>query len=458
MINFARWFFLGILIYAPWAYGCTRLWTINLLNYLLWSCGGICVVGWLLERHRPRLPVLPLACLLLVILQTLWMWFNAHAYYDNSYFQFILLSPPVPGLPGSMNKTATLFILRILIGLAVAFIVTSDLVSDSLWRTRLWTTMGLVGGSIILFGLTQRALHAPSIFWLKEDTGITFFGAYRYHANAGAYLNLMWPVLAALTVEAWQQKDRYVSRAFWMGMLLLGIAACFINISRGANGITLLLLLPAVFLFLPFYREHLFLLSTRAGFITVSLFVAFILALVLGGSLYQTQYRWERIEHEINYDYPRFLVQQATARMVPLAGWFGMGAGTFSTMFPYFSGYLGNKIPGYWLYAHEDYLQAAVEFGYIGAALWSVLLFGGLAQAARSSFNRHLRTTDRIKCRASLLALSGVALHSLLDFPLQIYSIQLYVMVFLAYIWTRAGTSVRKREHTSSTYRTREDA
>ncbi len=446
MISFARWIFLGTLIYAPWAYGSTRPWAIVLLNYFLWSCGGICAIGWLWERYRPRLPLVPLICFSLLIFQAWWMWFNASAYYDTSYWEFIYLSQPFPALPGSWDKAATLLTLQSLIGLAVAFFLTADLVADRLWRQRLWKTMGLAGGSIILFGLTQRAAHAPSIFWLNEDTGHSFFGGYRYHANAGSYLNLIWPVLAVLTVEAWREKENHTSRAFWLGFLLLGLSACFINVSRGANGITLLLLIPALLAFLPFFRDQLLFLPKKIGVITVLLLAAFIGALILGGSLYQTQNRWEQLQQQINPDNLRFLVHQATFKMIPQAGWFGFGAGTFSTMFPYFTNYLGDKVAGIWFYAHEDYLQTVVEYGYIGAAFWSLLFFGGLAKVLRGGFNRSLRTNDRIECRGAALALAAIALHSLVDFPLQVYSIQLYVMAFLAYGWTCTRGSRRKRE------------
>jgi O-antigen ligase len=448
MINFARWFFLGILIYAPWAYGSTRPWTIALLNELLWACGILSVLGWLVERHRPRLPVMPLVCIGLLLLEACWMRYNARAEYDNSFWEFIYLAQPFPNLPGSWNKMASFLILQSLTGLALAFIITCDLVADRAWRMRLWRTIGLTGGSIIIFGLAQKALHAPSIFWLKENTGDTFFGAYRYHANAGAYLNLIWPILVVLTVQAWREKDSQVERAFWLGLLLLGLSACFVNISRGANGVTLLLLLPTLLAFFPFIRSQVLSLPGKTGLVTLVLLSAFIVAVILGGAIYQTQHRWGLLEEQINRDNPRVLVQQATVGMMPQSGWFGFGPGTFSTMFPYFNEYLGDRIHGFWVYAHEDYLQTVVEYGYVGAAIWSLFFFGGLARAIRCGFHRSLRSNDRMACRGVALALAGIALHCLIDFPLQVYSIQLYVMVFLAFAWTRRTTSHGKAGHT----------
>jgi O-antigen ligase len=252
-----------------------------------------------------------------------------------------------------------------------------------------------------------------------------------------------------LTVLAWREKESHVARAFWLGLLLLGLAACFVNISRGANGVTLLLLFPALLAFFPFIRDQVLSLPGKTGLIMLLLLGAFVIAVILGGAVYQTQHRWGLLEQQLNRDNPRILVQQATVSMMPESGWYGFGPGTFSTMFPYFNGYLGDRIHGFWVYAHADYLQTVVEYGYIGAALWSLLFFGGLARAIRCGFNRSLRSNERIECRAASLALAGIALHCLIDFPLQVYSIQLYVMVFLAFAWTRGQSSGRKRSHSS---------
>lgn len=444
MINLARWLFLGILIEAPWAYGSTRPWTVLLLDYLLWGCGILCLLGWLWEGHIPRLPAVPVTCLALVVLQGFWMWYNAYAYYDDSFFQFVMLTQTFPGLPGTWDKASTLFALQQLSGVAIGFVIACDLVADRLWCRRLWTTLGLTGGSIILFGLAQKALHAPSIFWLKEDTGKYFFGPYRYHANAGDFLNLIWPVLALLTVKAWREKDRHVARAFWMGLLLLALAACFANTSRGSNAITLVLLVPALLAFAPFFLTHLSATPLRITLVALALLGVFGAALALGGATHQTATRWENVEQDINGENPRLLVQQATVKTLPTAGWLGFGPGTFATIFPYFSGYLGNKLWGFWMYAHEDYLQTVLEYGCVGAAIWSLFFFGGLAKAVRGSFNRHLRTDVRLECRAAALALGAIALHSLFDFPLQVYSIQLYVAVILAAVWIRTTFPPRR--------------
>jgi hypothetical protein len=46
---------------------------------------------------------------------------------------------------------------------------------------------------------------------------------------------------------------------------------------------------------------------------------------------------------------------------------------------------------------------------------------------------------------ACLLSLTGVVLHALVDFPLQIASLALYVAVVLAFLWSHGGHGVTIR-------------
>jgi O-antigen ligase len=87
---------------------------------------------------------------------------------------------------------------------------------------------------------------------------------------------------------------------------------------------------------------------------------------------------------------------------------------------------------------HEDYLQTILEWGWVGGSLWALLLFGGIVVGIRS-YNKYARLdwTPRRRLLQPLvvMALIGVALHALIDFPLQIASIQLYVATYLGLCW-----------------------
>jgi hypothetical protein len=87
---------------------------------------------------------------------------------------------------------------------------------------------------------------------------------------------------------------------------------------------------------------------------------------------------------------------------------------------------------------HEDYFQTLLEWGWLGSSLWCLLLFGGIAVGI-FSYNKVARRgwtpRRRVMQPLVIIALIGVALHALVDFPLQIESIQLYVATYLGLCW-----------------------
>ena len=95
-------------------------------------------------------------------------------------------------------------------------------------------------------------------------------------------------------------------------------------------------------------------------------------------------------------------------------------------------------MPGTWRFLHEDYLQTLLEWGWVGGILWALLFFGGITVSIRS-YKEHARRdwTPRRRVLQPLVitALMGVALHALVDFPVQIESIQLYVATYLGLCW-----------------------
>ncbi len=75
------------------------------------------------------------------------------------------------------------------------------------------------------------------------------------------------------------------------------------------------------------------------------------------------------------------------------------------------------------------------------------VLLGGIAVAIRNLHSLgETKSSSRHRSFLSLavLALAGVALHALVDFPLQIASLQLYVVTYLGVCWGSNGW--RKRE------------
>ena len=97
----------------------------------------------------------------------------------------------------------------------------------------------------------------------------------------------------------------------------------------------------------------------------------------------------------------------------PLMGW---GLGVFGVIYPSFSGLSTSLKVGM---AHNDYLQLLVETGAAGFAivLWFLV---ALFRSALRKLNDVVSTTNAAVTLAALIGISGILVHSLVDFNLQI--------------------------------------
>jgi O-antigen ligase len=173
---------------------------------------------------------------------------------------------------------------------------------------------------------------------------------------------------------------------------------------------------------------------------------AVLLLLVIGfGGLDVAWRRWSEIEQQLTLQNSRLLVAGVCIDMLPNSGWFGFGPGSFHTAFPFFNKHTGPETRGVWLYAHQDYLQTLVEWGWMGAVLWMVV-FAGAAYALSCVVRKAHRFAerDRLFVLASGCGLGAVLVHALADFPLQIASIQLYLAVLVGVLWSCRWWDVKR--------------
>src|SRR4026208_1565284 len=123
----------------------------------------------------------------------------------------------------------------------------SDLSQSSRWLLRLWFVISLIGGSIAFLGLLQKATGAQMIFWQPPPPDeqlrvTTFFATYFSHGNAGAFLNLVWPLTAGVVIRAFLRRSQPGMRALWTIVFLITIAGVAANTSRMAQVVALVLL------------------------------------------------------------------------------------------------------------------------------------------------------------------------------------------------------------------------
>jgi O-antigen ligase len=97
--------------------------------------------------------------------------------------------------------------------------------------------------------------------------------------------------------------------------------------------------------------------------------------------------------------------------------------------------------------AHNDYLQALVEWGWLGTACWGIILGGALLQALSMIWDQAIPLENKALGFGGSIALTGVLLHACVDFPLQITSIQLSIALLCGILWgCSSNNQARKRK------------
>ena len=367
------------------------------------------------------------------------MVFNAKSVYDSDFFVFVPLHNFAPPLAGSVDHPiSAAWMIRGALLLGIILFV-ADLSQSNRWLLRLWYVIGLVGGSIAFLGLLQKATGTLMILWQPPPPYpvrvTTFFATYYYHGNAGAFLNLVWPLSSGLVIRAFASGSHPWMRAMWTSVFLLTMAAVLANTSRMSQVLALLLLFAICVQFGPLlFRKLLGGKSVAlAGALAIGLAL---IALAQAVHLEQPLKRWQTESQRISTD-ARWRAFRVAMGAVPDAGLCGFGPGTFRVVFPTYNIESANQAPGTWRFLHDDYMQTVLEWGWLGSSLWALLFFGGIAMGIHSYHRRRRVWMPRRAVLQPLvvIALLGVAVHALVDFPLQIESIQLYVATYLGLCW-----------------------
>lgn len=461
----ARYVFFAALIFAPWAFGGTTAQSIVVINWLLGTALLLWLLGLIVKRRLPKFPKLLILLIAALLAIGGWMVINARSIYDAEFGTFALIGNPMPHAPGSVDYAISVawMIRGALLLMSILFVV--DLSRDEKGLIQLWQVIVIAGGSIALLGLLQKATGAEAILWQTPISGYakTFFGTYYYHANAGAFLNLVLPLSAGLAVRAFGTPSSPLVRSLWLMMFLLNLAAVASNTSRGAQLVAGLIVLALIWKLGPRIFHGLSRSEKNAALAGAAAILLVLYAVGQASHLEQPISNWTE-SGTVATD-ARWAAAEVAIAALPRVGAFGFGPGTFRAAFPSLN--TDHVAYGSWRFLHEDYLQTVIEWGWVGGALWGALFFGGVAaalislrkqralrkeQGARSkepsnfsisasqnfSVSKQWSQRRRLILPMAIIALAGVALHALIDFPLQIESIQLYAATYLALGWASA--------------------
>ncbi len=446
---------------ASAAYGLTRESTISFFNQWLGWTFAIWALGRVLSWSPPRIPRLCWT-IVLGILAVGWIstglgWLNEQLLdsigeYPAWWDRWLIYGATEGALAmAAMIRTSALL---------GAMVITIDLFDDARWTRALLMTMAGTCVAMVTFFFLQRSIGEPFLLDSEVDPRATLaFATYRYWGNAASFLNLFWPLLAGITAHT-ILAHRARGWTVWLSGTLLVFSAVFLNVSKAGNalgvvGIILLGALLVIYLVKNRGRSG-FRMSGTALAATVIPIIVIAISLVAA----LPKERWEyMLNTEAGTD-GRSVAYGYFVQMLPDAGWLGFGPGNFKEVY---WDYVGDDPrmahTPFWV-AHEDYLQTVIEWGYLGTLGWALLFaFPTFALIRQSFFARPSRLDQRDEyafswtvhlrhwweaiptAKAPLLALGVVvavtltALHAIVDFPMQIQSLQFYFLIWMALGW-----------------------
>jgi len=378
----------GVLMFGPLAFGAVEPWSIFVLEMsalglmLLWF-GRQWLDGQLQIRWNPLF--LPMAAFGLLISAQILL-------HRSSYIHDTLSST----------------------WLFAAYAMLCFLAAQALFRAsqarRIGVVLAIYGSAVAAFALFQGVAPNGKLYWLRQPRlGGWIYGPYVNHNHYAGLMEMLVPIPLILSLSRFvHRKERIAS----------GVAAAIMTgtiFLSGSRGGMLAIFVEFAILAIVLLRHQ------RNARIALGL-GAFAIVLVsllswLGGKELTT--RVSSISTETRTEISggmRLSIDRDSVHMFrqrPILGW---GLGTFPVVYPQFRSFYTNFFVNE---AHNDYLQLLTETGVLGFGIMLWFLIVLYRSALRKIGDWSTDTTSAVTL-ACILGCSGILVHSLLDFNLQV--------------------------------------
>lgn len=337
---------------------------------------------------------------------------------------------PVAWLPSSVSRPDTLLAAGVFLSGFLVWAAARGVVSRVRADVRTAVILVCLGFSAFsMMAILQRLEPRP--FPVHEVTG-TFVN----ENNFAAVTNLVLPLTLWLAVDFRRKalERGHLSHPGPLFVLMAGVQFCSVVLSGSRAGIAISLATLAAAGALEFLRwrelrHHLGAPSLRP--VLVSLAGLLAIGLAVGGPVIRREFATIRNVHrEVSY---RARLCAITWSIFEARWMAGTGAGTFGVVFPY---YRPADFPGRPRHTHCDPLQLLAELGLGGAALSAAALASAARRRSsgpRSAWLRGLRFAP-----AAAIGMTGLTLHSCIDFPFREPAIFLVFSLVLG-LWSASG-------------------
>jgi len=289
--------------------------------------------------------------------------------------------------------------------------------------------MTVFGAMFAFFALAQDLTSNSKLFWLRSARFHgAIYGSYVNHDHYAGLMEMLVPIPLALSMSHLLRGGKRVLVGFCAVLMATTI---FLSGSRGGMITFVLEMLLLAALILGKNRSP----RTLLGYAAICVFI---LALISFSSRGQVLGRIGDLSPGIRPQITKDSLRMFLKR--PVWGW---GLGTFPTVYPRYRSFYTNLFINE---AHNDYAQLLTEMGLLGFTLMLCFLIG-MYHRGLSASRRWQNHWDGTVSLAALIGCTGILLHSVVDFNLQIpaNAATFYVLCALAASEPLAGPLFAKR-------------
>ncbi len=403
----------GLLLFGPLAFGAVDPWAI----FLIEAGSALLFLAWVwqqIQQQELRITPNPIFGPMLVFAGLV----------SVQYFA---------GLSSYRYATASAALLLCAQGL-LCFLVTQSL-QRTVQVNRLAITFCVYGFALAGFAILQSVSSAGRIYWFRSSHG-WIYGPYINHNHYAGIMELLLPIPLVLSLTHFV-RDRKKALA----ALAASVIAASIFLSGSRGGMAALAVQIAVLAVIVIRREA----KPGKSVLAIGVFVVVLVGVVawIGGGALST--RMSSIHSEARAELAggtRVTIDRDSVRMFrqkPLLGW---GLATFPEVYPQFRSFYSDFTVNA---AHNDYLQVLVETGALGFVTMLWFLFVIYRGAIRKLHNWPSDTNGAVAL-AAILGVTGLLVHSFVDFNLQVpaNAAMFYVLCAVSAMNPQFGKSKRR--------------
>lgn len=407
----------GLLLFGPLAFGAVEPWAI----FSLEAGAGILFILWTVSQfssHEISIRWNPLFAPILV-------------------FAMVVLLQIATGRTAYRYATFSSGLLYGAYGL-LCFLAVQCL--KRTWQIKILViSFSAYGMAVATFALFQGLTSNGKLYWLRAPShGGWIYGPYVNHNHYAGLMEMLVPIPLVFSLTSYAKAGMRK-----MAVLASAVMATTIFLSGSRGGMVAFFCEVIALGCILIWRRS----GNRRSFsnrLTFALFAILSLSLVgwIGGRAAIDRFINVQLASREITDGMRVKIDQDMLEMFrhrPILGW---GLGTFEYVFPQFRSFYA---PHYVDESHNDYLQLLVELGLTGfiTMIWFVWL---VFRIGAKKLRNWLTDIDGAVALAALLGSTGILVHSLVDFNLQVpaNAALFYVLCAIATMEARFG-SLRPR-------------